>query len=159
MSFINKFQRFMYGRYGIDDLYKFLFKIYIILFMFDIFLNNIVLTIIQLLIFVIMFYRFFSKNTYKRNKENKMFLKLKNKVTKPFSNIKRNLNDKEHIYKKCHKCGTTLKLPLPSSAGIKKAKCPNCKKRVKFLTFRKQKIEIIKNKKNKAKEKKITRLK
>ena len=31
MSFINKFRNFMYGRYGIDELYGFLLKLYIIL--------------------------------------------------------------------------------------------------------------------------------
>ena len=146
MSFINNFQRFMYGRYGIDDLHKFLFRIYFVLFMFDIFLNNLILSISCLSIFVFMIYRVFSKNIYKRRKENKLFLKIKKVVLKPFFNIKRNIQDKDHIYKKCHKCGTTLRLNLPSSRGIKKAKCPECKKSVKFLTFRKAKIEIIKNK-------------
>lgn len=92
-----------------------------------------------------MIYRVFSKNINLRKKENKLYIKLKNKVTKPFINIKRNLNDKHHVYVKCFKCKTTLKLPLPSKIGIKHAKCPKCKKRLTFFTFKKEKIEIIKD--------------
>ena len=63
------------------------------------------------------------------------------------NNLKRNIKDKDHIYKKCSKCKTTLKLPVPYERGIKHTKCPKCKKRISFLVLKKQKIEIIKNKK------------
>ena len=75
------------------------------------------------------------------------YLKIKKKLVKPFSNLKRNINDKEHIYKKCKYCKTTLKLPLPSKRGIKTAKCPKCGKKVKVFTLKKEKIEIITNNK------------
>ena len=143
---INKLQKFMYGRYGPDDLYNFLFKVFIILFIIDIFTRNNVVVILELLLLIIMMFRFFSKNIYVRSHENQKFLNLKRKLSKPFTNIKRNMHDKEHIYKKCHKCKTTLKLPLPSERGIKHAKCPTCGKRISFLTFKYQKVEIIKNK-------------
>jgi len=149
MKFINKLQKFMYGRYGVDDLCKFLFKVYICLIIIDLFVNNKVLFILELLVIIIMFYRFLSKNIYTRSNENQKFLKVKNKLLKPFINIKRNMKDKEHIYKKCHKCKKTLKLPLPSKRGIKHAKCPHCGKRVTIFTFKCEKIEIIKNKSKK----------
>ena len=72
-----------------------------------------------------------------------MFLKVKNIVLKPFTNIKRNIKDKNHIYKKCYKCNTTLKLPLPSKRGIKHAKCPGCGKKVTLFAFKQQKVEVI----------------
>ena len=65
-------------------------------------------------------------------------------MLKPFINIKRNIEDKDHIYKKCPKCKTILKLPVPSERGIKHAKCPSCKKRVTLFTLKKLKIEVIK---------------
>ncbi len=61
--------------------------------------------------------------------------------------IKRNILDKDHIYKKCPKCKTTLKLPIPYERGIKHTNCPKCKKRLTLFVLKKQKIEIIKNKK------------
>ena len=48
-----------------------------------------------------MLWRSLSKNIYARSKENQKYLKIKKKLVKPFSNLKRNINDKEHIYKKC----------------------------------------------------------
>ena len=48
---------------------------------------------------------------------------------------------------KFNECKTTLKLPLPSKIGILHAKCPKCKKRRTLITFRKEKIEIIKKSK------------
>lgn len=148
MKFINKLQRFMIGRYGPDELYNFLLKLYILLFIIDLFINSNIITILELIIVLVMFYRFFSKNIYTRQKENKTYLKLKNKVLKPFTNIKRNFKDRDyHIYKKCKKCKSTLKLPLPSKRGIQHAKCPKCKNKIKFFCLRQEKIEVIKNKK------------
>lgn len=145
MNFLYKIVKFMYGRYGIDDLTKFLFKIVFILFLFNILFRTYILLIIQIFLLLIIIFRILSKKIYHRNKENTIYLKIKNYLLKPFINIKRNINDKEHIYKKCHKCKKTLKLPLPEKRGIKHTKCPNCKKRITFITFKKQKIEIITN--------------
>ncbi len=145
MKFANKIQKFMYGRYGSDDLYKFLFKLYICLFIISIFVRNNILVILELVTITIMFYRFFSKNIYKRSNENQKFIKTRNKILKPFENIKRNYKDKDHIYKRCHKCKTTLKLPLPMKRGFKHAKCPHCGKKVTLFAFKYQKVEIIRN--------------
>ena len=141
MKIIDKLRRFMIGRYGIDDLYNFLFRLYLILFLIDIFINSKILTIIELIIVIIMFYRFLSKNIYTRQTENKEFLKLKSKVLKPFN------NRDYYVYKKCKYCKTTLKLPLPKKRGIQHVKCPKCKKRIKFICFRQEKVEVIKAKK------------
>ena len=145
MKFMNKFQKFMCDRYGPDELYFFLFKVYLLLFVINIFLNSNILTYLELLIVVYMFYRFLSKKIHKRNKENIAYIKLKNQLLKPFNNIKRNFSDKYHVYKKCRKCKTTLKLPLPCERGIKVAKCPTCGNKVKMLVLKKLDVEIIRN--------------
>lgn len=146
MNFIYKIAKFMYGRYGIDDLSKFLFKLFFIIFLFNILFTNYILLIIELLFIFIIIYRILSKKIYTRNKENQIYLKIKNIILKPFINIKRNIKDKDHIYKKCRKCKKVLKLPLPDKRGIKHAKCPNCKKKLTIIAFKCQKIEIIRNK-------------
>jgi len=151
MKYIEKIQKFMYGRYGPDDLYHFLFKLYFFLFVIDIFVDFPMLGYIELLIVVVMFYRFFSKKIYKRSDENRLFLKYKKKFIRPFKgivkkidNIIKNVKDKNYIYKKCHKCGTVLRLPLPSNYGVKKVKCPKCKRKFRVLCLKKEKIEVIK---------------
>ena len=145
MKFIYKLQRFMMGRYGIDEVYKFLFVIYMLLFLLGLFVKWEILTYLEVIVVVIMFYRVFSKNIFSRKKEEKLYLQLKKKVSKPFYNIKRNFLDRDYyVYKKCHNCGKTLKLPLPPKRGIQKVKCPSCKKKIKFLCLRMEKVEVIK---------------
>lgn len=146
MKYSNKFQKFMYGRYGPDELYNFLLKSYLVIFVINIFLKSSILRYLQLIIFFYMFFRFFSKKIYKRSDENVAFLKMKKNFLKPFKNIERNIKDKDHIYKKCSKCKKILKLQLPYKIGFKSAKCPNCGKKVKIFTLKYQKVEIIKNK-------------
>ena len=116
---------------------------YIILLLIDLFIDSKILLVLELLIIFLTFYRILSKNIYQRNKENQKFIKIKNKLLKPLTTIKRNITDKNHIYKKCPKCKTILKLPVPNQRGIKHAKCPSCKRRVTILALKKLKIEII----------------
>lgn len=147
MRFIEKIQKFMYGRSGHDDLNGFLFYIVIILATANLFLKNYIISIITLLFLLLIIFRFTSKKIYKRSNENVKFLKFKKWLIKPFKNIKRNFNDrKTYVYKKCHHCRKELRLPLPSERGLKKVKCPKCGKMNKFLVLRKLKIEVVKNK-------------
>lgn len=140
-----KLYQFMLGRYGIDEFYYFFLYSYIVLVCFSIFLKVPYLFWVELILFVIMFYRVFSKNIARRKKENQIYLKVRKAIFKPFSNIKRNWKDrKEFIYKKCHKCKTTLRLPLPSKIGFNHVTCPKCKTKLTVFCFRKEKVEIIK---------------
>lgn len=147
-KWIYKLQMFMKDRYGPDDLYKFLLQVYILLFIIDLFINSSILNILELCIVLLIFYRLLSKNITKRRKENQWFLRKKKQLLKPFQKIKRNFQDRnDYVYKKCHYCKSTLKLPLPPKRGIQKVKCPTCKNRIKFFCFRQEKIEVIKKKK------------
>lgn len=139
MKYINDFQRFMYGRYGIDELTKFMLKIYFILIIINIFVRSFILTIIELIFIAIIFYRTLSKNKTKRTKENNAFMNLFS------SNYKVKFKD-DHVYKKCHHCKCVLRLPIPEKKGFKHVKCPDCHKRNTFLILKSEKIEIIKNK-------------
>ena len=152
MKYMDKIQKFMYGRYGADELYNFLFKLYIIILIIDLFVKCDLLVYIELLIVIVMLYRLFSKNISRRREENRKFLKVKNAITKPFNTWLKQVKDKNNIYKKCHKCGTVIRLPIPSSYGIKRVKCPKCKRRLKVLCLKKEKVEVIKKKKGKGGE-------
>lgn len=147
MKFIYKLKKFMMGRYGSDDLYQFLLFFYIGLFVLDLFVDFQILNILEWIVVILLFYRFFSKNISSRRKENQQYLKLKKKVLKPIQNIKRNYREKDiYVYKKCLKCKTTLRLPLPAKKGIQHVKCPKCKNKITFLCLREEKIEVIKKK-------------
>lgn len=144
MKYYQKFYNFMRNRYGTDLLEKDLMKFYFILIIIDLFVNSYVLLGLELLLFIIIIFRFFSKNINRRRKENDKYYKIKEKLNKPFKNISRNYKDRnDYIYRKCHKCKTILRLPLPPKRGFRYAKCPKCKERVKVFTLKKQKQEII----------------
>ena len=140
---VNNFFRYICGRYGIDELCKLNTILFLVIFFVNIFVKSYILGLTSVLLFITTIYRCFSKNIYRRTKENNIYLKIKKKLLKPFKNIKRNITDKENVYVRCNRCKTTLKLPLPKKRGFKTAICPECKNRVHFYTFKKQKIEII----------------
>ena len=137
MNFIYKFRNFMNGRYGTDELSSFIFKLYILLLVINIFVRSNIIFYIELFLLLIILLRYFSKNIYRRGRENRVFLNIKNKILFPYK--------ENNIYKRCHKCKIKLKLPLPSKIGIKKVKCPECGHRNKFIILRREKIDIIRN--------------
>ena len=104
MKWMEKFYRFMYGRYGIDELYYLFFYSYIILVCISLFFKVPYLFWVELVLFVIMFSRVFSKNIAKRKRENRFYLKVRSNIRKPFQNIKRNWKDRhDFVYKKIGK--------------------------------------------------------
>ena len=129
----------------IDELNRFLLIMWLITFIISFFVKSFFTDLLPILFLVLVIFRLASKNKTRRYKENKTFLKIIKIITKPFTNIIRNFKDrKTFVYKKCHKCKTTLKLPLPNKRGINHAKCPNCGNRVTLFTLRKMKVEVIK---------------
>ncbi len=136
----------------VDSLNRFLLVVLLILIVLTFFIRTFILDILKFILLGIIIFRLVSKNKYKRSKENQTYLKIKKTILKPFNNIVRNFKDrKKYVYKRCSKCKTTLKLPLPNKRGINHAKCPNCHERVTLFTLRKKqpekiKVEVIKKK-------------
>lgn len=129
----------------IDELNRFLITIWLITFIISLFTHNFICDLIPLLLFGLIIFRLLSKEKSTRYKENQKFLNIIKKIKKPFTNIIRNYQDRNlYVYKKCFKCHTTLKLPLPNKRGINHAKCPNCGNRVTLFTLRKIKVDVIK---------------
>ena len=140
-KFIYKLYSFMLGRNGIDQLHKFILIVCVILAVINIFINNVVLDILEIILLIIIFYRFLSKDIRKRRKENKIYLDIRNKVIKKFDLDKKKWDDrKTHIYKKCPKCKTILRLPLKK--GKHTCKCPKCKNRFNVRCFRNEKVDV-----------------
>ena len=84
MTFKSLFNSMMPNKNGLDELTTFNFIILIILLIFDIFINNIYLSLsIALFIFLVIF-RTLSTNKTKRSKENKCYLNIVNKPAKKF---------------------------------------------------------------------------
>lgn len=144
---IYKLYKFMYGRYGIDDLYKLVLILCISISFINIFINSKILTIVETLLIIILIYRSMSKNISKRETENNKYLKLKKNIKNRVNLLKRKWNDRNtHMYKKCPKCKTTLRLPLKK--GKHTCSCPKCHNKFKIRCYKNEKIrvEVVKNK-------------
>ena len=142
---INKMQRFMQDRYGPDELYRFMLIICLIMLIFNMFINSAIFRFLELIVFVLSLFRFFSKNKAKRNYENKIYLELICRIKKYFIYKKNKYKDRNtHMYKKCPKCKQKIRLPLKKGKHI--VKCPSCSERfeVKCNRNEKIKVEIIK---------------
>jgi uncharacterized C2H2 Zn-finger protein len=136
----------MKDRYGIDELYKFCIILYFILIIGNFIFNSFIITILELILLIIILYRSLSKNIYRRRIENNKYLDIKNSITRKIERYKKIIRDRNtHMYKKCPKCSTTLRLPLKKGRHI--VKCPKCSNRfeVKCRRGEKVKVEVIKN--------------
>ena len=120
--------RFMIGRYGTDSLNNFLFAIYIILFLINLFVPTLIVALLETVLVVWMFFRLLSRNIYKRRMENEKFLKMMKKPRAFFALQKNKHRDrKTHVYKTCPACKSTLR--LPRQKGKHTAVCPKCARR------------------------------
>ncbi len=141
-KFKEKLYRFMYGRYGVDELYKFLLVVFFVLWFAELILNMampkgtakaITVTVISILTTVVLcitIFRMFSKNIYKRRRENEAYLKAKKAIKIAFSSNTSsksksvNKDDSVYIFRDCTACGSTLR--LPRKPGKHSVKCPRC---------------------------------
>ena len=129
----NKLVRFMYGRYGNDNLNRALTVLYLIVIVISIFLPGIARTIAlvaALALVICIFSRTFSKNVYKRSAENRRYLAASAKFKNFFTLRKSMWRDrKTHSYKKCPYCKAVLR--LPKKRGEHRVDCPKCKREFK----------------------------
>lgn len=116
-----KLQRFMMGRYGIDHLNKLLFIVFFIITGASIFFPNIILQSLSLIVMVLLYFRAFSKNIYKRTQENLKYLKFTKKIKNFFKGVK---DAPRYKVFKCPTCGQ--KLRVPRGKGVITITCKKC---------------------------------
>ena len=142
--------RFMYGRYGSDQLNRFLIVIFFVIFIANMFARTRVLWIVDLAFLVICYLRMFSKNIAARQKENTLYLGLKASVLGLFgrggAGTRQNtggagpgyggagqnrstggptVRDRlEYKYTACPSC--SQKLRVPRGKGQVEVRCPRC---------------------------------
>ena len=115
-------QRFMAGRYGTDKLNTMILVVGLVFCVASMFLPEglpvLVLTTLAYLCSFVVIFRSFSRNTYKRYRENRCYLDL-------IARIK----DREHRYYSCPKCKQNVR--VPKGKGKIAITCPKC--REKFI--------------------------
>lgn len=122
------FKKFMYGRYGGDNLSTALLVLSFILLMISGILPKSlsILVIIAYVPAVLCIFRLFSRNIYKRQMENYKYLRIKNRIIFLFKRKSNELKDiKTHKYFKCPNCKQNLR--VPRNQGKISVTCPKCR--------------------------------
>ena len=121
----DKIYRFMQGRYGTDDFYKFLFWVALIGIVINWFFKSQVLSFAVTLILVYAMYRVLSKNHSARYAENQRYLQATAKIRYWFDQQKKLMEERKyhHIYT-CPKC--RQKIRIPKGKGKIMIRCPKC---------------------------------
>lgn len=113
-------QRFMMGRYGTDKLNMWILGGGVILCIVSIFVPvpavDLALTVLSYCLMIWAIFRTFSRNTYKRYRENRRFLMFLDRI-----------KDRDHRYFDCPKCRQPVR--VPRGKGKIMITCPKCKER------------------------------
>lgn len=121
---MNFIQRFMYGRYGWDQLNLFLLVLSLLLYVLDLFLRFPPLYALYFLCIFLALFRMLSKNYARRRAENNKFMTVAGPAIRWFKLQRTIHKDKEHRYFKCPNCGQQLR--VPRGKGKLTITCRNC---------------------------------
>mgnify|MGYP002529266797 FL=1 len=127
----DKFNKFMQGRYGVDELSRFTMGaalVLIILTMFITMFNRNLGSIFDFLgiaAIVYAYFRIFSRNIQQRYAENQKYLQMTSKLRLRFNKEKNLMKQRKthHIYA-CPGCGQ--KIRIPRGKGKIEIECPKC---------------------------------
>lgn len=122
---MTKLMKFMYGRYGTDQLSRFLIFLGLVLSIIDAFMPRLyILAVIADILFIFAIYRMFSKNIVRRTKENDTFLHVLLYIRRHFRACLSSLKDHEHRYYVCPHCLQITR--VPKEHGKITITCPSC---------------------------------
>lgn len=121
-----RFQQFMIGRYGFDELGKFTAIVSLAGYVISGWLGVGALHMVSSLLLIWTYFRFFSKKIYKRREELNKYLVIKNKVMGKFR-LKQQMWRERNAYKyfKCPKCKSVWR--FPKGKGKIEITCRSCK--------------------------------
>ena len=133
-----KFQRFMYGRYGMDQLYRALLWFYLAAILLAMILGRAVDGILYTGcsvcaggIFIFAFLCVFYKKTENRRRENENWLKFTGIFKKKFKLLGNRWKfRKTHVFRTCPGCKCVLR--MKKVKGKHMAQCPHCGKKFEF---------------------------
>ncbi len=107
------FFRFMYGRYGTDQLNNVLLILGVVLTVLGWFSSLPIITFLSYVPLALVIFRMFSRNVNRRRKENQKFMQF-------FARLK----DRESRYFSCPRCHQTVR--VPRNRGKINIHCPKC---------------------------------
>lgn len=126
-----KFEKFMAGRYGVDQLSNALNVLFILLVVIGLISRNTLIWWIALIPMFYNYFRMFSKNFSKRYNENRIYTNMMSPVYNFFDKMKlkfqkkQKRDKKKYKYYHCKKCGQELRIPRGKGKVV--ITCPICK--------------------------------
>ena len=125
MNFKQKFQNFMYGRSGNDNLNMFLAGACAVLIVLGLITKTSLFSWLGIAALGFSYFRMFSKNIYKRREENEKYLRLKLSLFGKLKGYKeRWVQRKEYKFFTCPNCRACLR--VPRGRGKIKIVCRKC---------------------------------
>lgn len=121
-----RFMQFMAGRYGADQLSRFMLAVVIVCLVLNLFTRWRFPYVLSLVILGVCYYRMFSRNYAKRSEENRRYLAATQNMRGWFAKRKLRIEQSRefHIYK-CPSCGQ--KIRIPRGKGKICITCPKCR--------------------------------
>ena len=107
----NALRRFMYGRYGNDQLNLFLIGFYLVAYILFAVTDFILFNILASAAIFWCLFRTLSRNYDRRRAENAKFMRMAGPVIQWFKMRRTIHRDKAHVYFKCPNCGQYLRVP------------------------------------------------
>lgn len=130
MRLWERVQRMLYGRYGNDQLGMFCFAVYVVFWLLSLLFRRsavgLVLSTACYLLIIVYFFRFLSRNIYKRQRENQKFLAAKSRVQNFYKFVRRRFQERDGVWKlyRCPKCHQVIR--VPKGRGKIAITCPKC---------------------------------
>jgi len=122
---MNWLQRFMIGRYGVDQLSKAMLILTFILLIISTFTKSSVINAIAVVILALTYARILSRDINKRYQENVKFLQWWSPISLKINRYLKHLKErKTHRFFKCENCGQRLR--VPKGKGKIRITCPKC---------------------------------
>jgi hypothetical protein len=123
-----KLSGFMQGRYGYDELSRFLTITGLVMMIISSFSYLHFLYFISVALLVWSWVRTFSRNIYKRQMERSKYLRIRNKLMQRFRLKKRIWQErKTHRYYKCPNCKSMVRITKPGRGKKIMITCPKCR--------------------------------
>lgn len=130
----NALMRFMYGRYGSDQLNRALCVLILLLYVLSLPLSLIpvvgsVLHFLNTFLWFVVLLRMFSRNIERRRGENAWFLSKIGPAKQALRNFKMRRQDTEHKYFTCKNCAAVCRVPRGRGKII--ITCPKCGREIR----------------------------
>ncbi|MCI5621901.1 MAG: hypothetical protein MR355_10145 [Lachnospiraceae bacterium] len=121
-----KLQRFMAGRYGVDQLNRFYIGLTFVLLILSMVTRFSLLYLVALALLIYSYYRMFSKNVSKMYAQNQKFLNMRYRAVAKWNKTRNHMKQRKvYRFYKCPSC--KQKVRVPKGKGRICITCPKCR--------------------------------